>query len=419
MKKKGPHASGNSLKQRFVNLSFKFKLVMAVVLLASFWFGYKEYQSIQNSKVLYQTAKAEKGTLVISVSASGSVSASNLESITTQASGIVKKIYVKDGDKVTKGQKIAEIDLDQEGLQQKASAYASYISAVNSLDSANNSYRSTQASLQNIYDQIKGHDNDETLTMKETRTKGEVANDNAYKAIQSAQVKVASAWDDYALSSPVITSPSSGTISSLTIAEGFSLGSQTSTSGTRTGQRVASIVKEGNPIVSVNLSEIDVPDIKVGQKSSLTFDSLSVQAGTSAKTFSGEVVAVDRVGSTSSNVTSYPALIKLDSGSNLILPNMAVTANIITNVKEGVLLVPSTAISQQSGQMVVKILKNGVLESVNVEVGESSDSQTEIISGINEGEEIITSSTPSSSGTGTTETRSVFSSGFGGAHFGR
>ena len=85
-----------------------------------------------------------------------------------------------------------------------------------------------------------------------------------------------------------------------------------------TGQkRVATISLSGTPIVEVSLSEVDVNKVKIGQRAIVTFDSLT------DKTFTGVVATLDRLGSTSSNLTSYIANIKLDSKSSEILPNMA------------------------------------------------------------------------------------------------
>src|SRR4030042_932283 len=100
--------------------------------------------------VTYQTSKVEKGTIVFSVSASGQVLTTNILSITTEASGVVKKVYVKDGDKVTAGQKLAEITLDTAGLEKNAQAYASYVSALNGVNSSRNRYRSAGASGEKV-----------------------------------------------------------------------------------------------------------------------------------------------------------------------------------------------------------------------------------------------------------------------------
>ncbi len=126
------------------------------------------------------------------------------------------------------------------------------------------------------------------------------------------------------------------------------------------------------------------------------------------------MATVDRIGTVASNVTSYTVNIKLDSGSNLILPNMAVTADIIVDTATDVLFVPSTALATQNGSTLAKTLVNGKEVDVPVEVGISSDTDTVITSGLTEGQSVITgTNTASSTGTSGT-TRSVFSSGFGG-----
>jgi len=359
----------------------------------------------------YQTSTVQKGTIVSTISASGTALTTNILSINTSASGFVKKVYVKDGDKVIAGQKIAEITLDQAGLEKNASSYASYINALNGLNSANNSYRSAQASAEKVLDDVKGHDSDETLAQKESRTKAEVARDNAYDAIRSAQANLSSASLSYRANSPTIVAPFSGIIDSVALVEGMVLentSSDTSSTSGGSGVRAAVIKNESFPIISVTLSEVDVPKVKVGQKVTVTFDSLS------DKTFTGKVVTVDRIGTVTSNVTSYPAKIKLDSVSNEILPNMAATANIILTTKTDVLMVPSSAITTQNGQAYAKVLKNGKETQISVEIGIASDTDTEIVSGLSEGEEVVTGTVSSRTST-STQKRSVFSTGGFGA----
>ncbi len=73
-----------------------------------------------------------------------------------------------------------------------------------------------------------------------------------------------------------------------------------------TAQRIATIENNATPVVNVTASETDVPKIKIGQKATISFDSIT------EKTFTGVVATVDRIGTTSSNVTSYGVNIKLD-----------------------------------------------------------------------------------------------------------
>ncbi len=139
-----------------------------------------------------QTAKVQKGTIISSVSASGNVISSNIENITTQASGTVSKVYISDGEEIYAGHKIAKIDLDIQGQQNQATAYSTYVSADRSLNTAKSNYRKTQASLAVVYDEIQGHETDESLEMKEERTNAEVANDNAYDSVKTAEARLSS-----------------------------------------------------------------------------------------------------------------------------------------------------------------------------------------------------------------------------------
>lgn len=376
----------------------------ALAVLIVLYAGWKLIPS-KNPKATYQTSSVQKGTVVATVSASGKVLTTNTLSISTQASGVVKKVYVKDGDTVYAGQKLAEISLDSDGTLANAKAYASLVSAENGLNSANNNYRSTQATVANVLDQLKGHDTDETLAQKDTRTKAQVANDNAYDSTIQAAANLTSAVYSYRLTSPVITAPFSGVVGSVGLVEGMVLSSSTSTTNINS-QRVAVIKGDSLPVINVSLSEVDVPKVKVGQKVTVTLDSIS------GKTFTGKVATVDRVGSITNNVTSYSVNIKLDSDSDSILPNMAATANIIVDTATDVLYVPSSSLLVQSGTTYVKTLVNGAEEDVEVSTGISSDTDTVVLSGISEGTTVITGT--STKTTTTTTGTSVFSSGLRG-----
>ena len=365
-------------------------IAVIIVLVLGGYLLVNRYRKNEKEPIV-QTIEVQKSTIISSVSTSGNVISSNIENITTQASGTVKKVYISDGDKVTRGERITEIDLDVQGQQNQASAYSTYVSAVNSLNSANNNYRLTQASLAVVYDEIQGHDEDESLEMKEDRTRAEVANDNAYDSVKTAKARLSSAALAYKTSSAIITAPSSGVVKSVTVAEGMNIGTQETASGARANQRVATIATGGLPIATFNVSEIDVSLIEPGQKATITLDSIV------DKTFTGKVVSVDRVGTITNNVTTYTTIIQFDTSSDQILPNMAATANIIIDSKSDVLIVPSQAIEYQDGQAWVTLIRTGREQNVPVETGIFNDTQTEIISGLKEGDVVITGATTSTS----------------------
>ena len=389
----------------FFNKSLLFRITTLLLAAGMVWLVYTNTIGKKSSMPQFQTAKVEKGTIVSTVSASGQVLTTNILSITTEASGVVKKVNVKDADRVFAGQKLAEVTLDTAGLEKNAQAFASLVSAQNGVNSARSSYRSAVATAEKVLDEVKGHDKDETFTQKESRTKAEVARDNAYDGMKSAEANLAAASLSYRSTTPIITAPFSGVIGSINLVEGMVLESAASTTSINS-QRVAVIKGDSLPVISVGLSEVDVPKVKVGQKVTVTLDSLA------DKTFTGVVATVDRVGATISNVISYTAKIKLDSASGEILPNMAATGNVILDTKTGGLIAPASAISTRDGISIARVLKNGKEEEIQVEAGLVSDTGVEIISGLAEGETVITGTISAARSSGT-QTRSIFSGGFG------
>lgn len=360
-----------------------------------------------------QTQKVEKGTIISSVSASGQILTANIVNVTSNASGLVRKIYVKDGDRISTGQKILEMILDSDSKQRSASAYSSYLSAKNSLDSAQVTLWTLDSAMWAAnrkfvndalarglltYDPTYIQENDDWLA-------AEAKYKNQKAVIEQSQRAVNNAWLAYQAVSPIVVAPMSGIITNITYAEGMTLGGTSDAS-----QRIAVIRAEGNPLATFNLSEIDVAKVKPGQKATIKLDSLT------DKTFTGKVVTVDRVGTVTSGVANYPVVIKFDTEAPEVLPNMSATANIILETKDNVLLVPSSAVRVQGEQNTVRVLKNKKEQTVVVETGLTSDSQTEILSGLSEGDEVITNVVTTTTRQGT----SVFGGelrmgGFGGA----
>src|SRR3989344_1213858 len=399
----------------------KRRLVLAITILVILVVGYFAYQKyfIASEQTTYQTSQSERGTLVSSISSSGTISQGSSLSITSQATGVVSKVYVKNGDQVFAGQTIAEITPDLNSQQNQAAAWASYVNASNSLKNAENNVRNTQASLDLTLDDIHlfqygngGYSNvgsaNETMEQREARTSKEVALNNAQNSLNSAQSQISASWLAYQQTSTTISAPLSGTVSGMTISEGSAIEGTTSTTNGASSQTLGTVVlPNGKLQATVNLTEIDVTRVKEGQKVTLTMDAFK------GKTFTGQVLGINTNGSVSSGVTTYPTVIQFDSTIEGAYPNMAVSASIITTIKDNVLLVPSGAVTTSDGTSSVRGLRHGTPETVNVEVGDSNDTQTEIKSGINQGDEVVTGT----SGGAATTTRNP-TSPFGGGGFG-
>lgn len=411
----------NKIKNWFLKMSLIKKIIFVLVILVVGYFAVSKLFLNKTAKVTYQTEKAAKGNLVVTVTGSGTVASTNSSNITTSATGVVKNIYVKDGDVVKTGDKIAELELDLEGQQKSSQAWASYQSAKNLLQSNKDSLLSTQADLftkwQSYYDlststHYQNGDGTPNLPERQNQTEYLINQDNwllseakykaQQKAIEQAQLSLNTTWYAYQQASPIIYAPISGTVSGLSLQMGTVINSQSSSNTSATTNKIANIKTDALPTLSINLTEIDVPKITIGDKATITFDAFS------DKTFTGKVISIDTVGSVSSGVTNYPTVILLDTKSNAILPNMGISANIITNTKDDVLLVSSSAVKTDSnGAYYVQIMKNGKPVDQNIEIGLASDTQTEITSGLSVGDTVITSATQATSTT-TQQTQSVF-----------
>lgn len=354
----------------------------------------------------YRTATVTRGTIVVSVTGSGDVSTANNVEVVTQTSGVVKKIYVKNGDGVKVGEKIADIELDQEGQLRYQDALSSYQNAKNTLDGANATLFSLQSAMFNANQKfINGavaQNLDPGTPTYIQQNADWLASEANYKrqlnVISQAQTSVNSAWIALQQSAPALYAPLSGTLTGFSLQVGSVITAQTTSSGTNSSQKIANVTTNAVPTISVNLTQIDVPKVSVGDKSTVILDSYP------DKTFTGKVVSIDTVGTVSSGVTVYPTVIALDETDPNIFPNMSATANIITDSKPDVLMVPSAAIQTSNSQTTVRELVNGKLVSVPVEIGLISDTDTEITSGLNEGDTVVTAviqstTTTSSSGT--------------------
>lgn len=394
-------------------------IVLVIILVAVF--AYTRLSS-KSSAPTYQTAQATKGTLISSVTASGTIVATNNIGVTSASNGQVSKVYVKEGDEVTKGEKLFEITLDATGQQRQAQAYSSFLSAKNALNSANASYYTLQASefsanQKFINDAVARNlaTTDPTYIQEnDTWLAAEGLFNNAQNSITAAQASLTNASIAYSQASSTIISPVAGTIQNITVVPGMAITNSTTTSssGSSTSSTtVASIETPGNPVATVNIAEIDVAKVKAGQKVTLTFDSIP------NVTFTGKVAGINKLGAVSGGVTNYPATVEFDSSSEAILPNMSVSASIITDIKDNVVMVPLGAVQNTNGQTTVRELKNGQLTNVPVTIGVSSDTDTEIVSGVNEGDEVVTAVITPTTTTTSATTTSPFSGlnrGFGG-----
>lgn len=213
--------------------------------------------------------------------------------------------------------------------------------------------------------------------------------------ISSAQATLASARLNY--ENTIIRAPFDGQIGAVSAAVGQQTNSQ---------QGVATIITK-DKIAEISLNEIDVVNVKLGQPVELTFDAIPNE------TFMGSVAQIDAVGTNSSNVVSFATKISIPNADERIKSGMSVTANIIVEQKENILTVPSGTIKTQGESNGEKyyVMKKDSAQDKNAKVfvvtGITNDIDTEIVEGLVEGDQVVSKTI--TSGSGTTKTQTTFS----------
>ncbi|KKS04066.1 MAG: Efflux transporter, RND family, MFP subunit [Candidatus Nomurabacteria bacterium GW2011_GWC2_41_8] len=193
-----------------------------------------------------------------------------------------------------------------------------------------------------------------------------------------------------------IRAPFEGTIAKVNIKKSDSVNS---------GAVAATLITK-KQLAEISLNEVDAAKIKIGQKAALTFDAIPDLV------ISGVVADIDTVGTVSQGVVTYIVKTSFDTQDERIKSAMSVSAAITTDIRQNVLIVPNSAIkslpARQAGQAGTSyiesfdapsgssadgstgIVSKAILNKIPVEIGLSNDLQSEIVSGIKEGDEIVT-----------------------------
>jgi HlyD family secretion protein len=128
-------------------------------------------------------------------------------------------------------------------------------------------------------------------------------------------------------------------------------------------------------LVDVQVPEVDINKVKIGQDVTLTFDAILTQS------YQGKVTIVGRVGNVVAGVVNFTVTMEITNPDDQVKPGMTSAVNIITSQIKDILLVPNRAIRQVNTNRVVYILKNGQATPVVVELGATSDTQSQIVKG--------------------------------------
>ncbi len=301
--------------------------------------------TVQNPGALSDTSTGSAAVGEVTSSASGSFQYGERKQLVAKYSGELETLTLNEGDRVYDGQQVGE-------------------------------FKETQ-----MQDQIDA---------------ASIQLSNARLALRNAQDSLARTQDS--LEDYTITSPIEGTVIEKNYKEGDNYDPSTASSSGASAF-MAVIYDMSRLTFDINVSEMDVVKVKVGQKVTFTADALDSQS------FTGVVEKVNINGTTQNGNTSYPVTVTVDgNGSELadqgLLPGMSVSASIIVEEVGSVLCIPVDAVQRGEAPYVLVPGAGALDESGNladftklerreVTLGRNNDEFIEILSGLEEGETVF------------------------------
>lgn len=173
-----------------------------------------------------------------------------------------------------------------------------------------------------------------------------------------------------------VRAPFDGVVAKVSAKKGDSASASTIIATFVTKQRIAEI----------SLNEVDVAKVKADQKVTITFDAIE------GLNITGEVAEIDSIGTITQGVVNYGVKIGFDTQDERVKPGMSVSAAIITDAKQNALTILNSAVKQQGETAYVEIFtgETQAPREQTVQIGLSNDTTTEITSGLNEGDRVVT-----------------------------
>ena len=343
-------------------------------------------QKTSTPPVQYTQQAATAGNISLTVSASGPISANAEYDMNFNVTGQVSAINVQVGQQVKAGQTLATLkstslqDAVTQAQQSVANAQTTYNDAVNN------------GASQTVLDT----DNNNVLT---------------------AQGQLKTAQDN--LAATVLTAPANATVASINGKVGQSAGASGGSTSSSTTPFIVLIDTSASDINAL-VNEADIGNVHVGQPAQFTV------AAYPSQTFRASVTSVDLIGQTSGNVVVYPVHLRVDQHSlngTYLYPGMTATTTITTAERIGALLVSNAALSfpntavqagaisrstlfsafsgsstargtqSNSNQRIVLELKNGKLVPVVITTGLTNGTNTEVLSGLQPGDQVVVRAT--------------------------
>jgi HlyD family secretion protein len=390
----------------------------------------------------YATETVRRGNMQVTVSATGNLQPTNEVQVGSEQSGLVTQVFVDNNDRVTQGQPLARLDTArlQDALTQARAGLASAQADVATAQATLAQNRADLARQEEVFRVSGGRvpSRTELDAARATYRRGGAGVRAAQAGVTTAQAQLSSAQTN--LSKATIYSPVNGVVLSRQVDPGQTVAASLSAPVLFTIAEDLSQMK-----LEVRVDEADVGQVAAGQRGTFTVDAypgrtfqatvlrVDVGANASGSTTSGSS-ASNAASSSANTVIAYTAVLSVANPEMLLRPGMTATAEIVTAERRNAILVPNAAlrwsperdaaaagrerggaasvlvprggrrrgrgagggrevtIGRGSRQTVYVLGADGQPRAVQIVVGESNGSVTEVVSGdLREGQEVITS----------------------------
>ena len=328
--------------------------------------------------VEFETAKAERQDIHTTITATGTIEPVTSVTVGTQVSGIVSKLYVDYNSVVKKGQVIAE--LDKTNLMSELNrAKADLTSAESTLAYETSNFKRYQTLF------------DKGLVSANDYESAKLSYEKARQTVNSARESVQKAQTN--LGYATITSPIDGVVLSKSVEEGQTVAASFNT------PELFNIAQDLTDMrVIADIDEADIGGVKEGQRVTFTVDAFPDDK------FEGQVTQVRQEATTTSNVVTYEVVVSAPNKDLKLKPGLTANITIYTLEKNDVLAVPSKALRFMPNEALLKkgeqiedveaplkvwTMEGNTFKAHKVETGITNGMLTEIVSGINEGAEVL------------------------------
>ena len=397
-----------------------------IIILLVVVIGAGAYFYLGNSRVdpasQFQTAVIERGDLTATIGATGTVRAKQTATLIWQAAGTVDTVNVKVGDNIPAGFIMAF--LTKQSLPQSVIlAEADLASAQKELDELLNSDTALAQSViklreaQEVYDRAanwrkelngkihvkkiiyKTFGNRQVPILKEYRGyAGEETIAKADEDLALAKAKLDDAQREY-------DRLAGGNLEEIATAQSRVEAAQATLNLARQIAPFAGTVTESHLLpgdqvaagatafrldnltslyVDVEVSEVDINSVTIGQPATLSFDAIL------NKDYHGEVVEVARAGNNVGGVVNFTVTVELTDSDELVKPGMTAAVNITVQEMLDAVLIPNRAVRLVDGQRIIYLLVDGQPVKTEISLGASSDTMSVLTSGdVEEGDLII------------------------------